>query len=209
MIRNHLLASQVLNTDWIHDSPEPDTDDVKYSKLSEHAHGGFCFGSPCDYMSHLEDPSPVANDLVNGAAQGMVDALRFAITETGSDVYVNLLLGHTSPQRTVRSSLPNSGRIEIDLHKNARVFLRVPAWVRVDDVTVSANDQVQQTRVDGPHLALETHGAGAKIVVRFPMTKRQTEEQIDGRNYTIHWTGDTVLSVKGPDDPIVAMYPCP
>ena len=52
----------------------------------------------------------------------------------------------------------------------------------------------------------EELGPGAKIVLGFPITSNETEEQIDGRSYAIQRAGDTVASVEGASHPIAPIY---
>ena len=198
MIRNHLLASQVLDTTWINDSAYPNTPDVRYTNLRHHALGGFCMGAPDSQISHAEDPSPIACDLVHGATAGIVDAQAAAVDKGTSATSINLLIGHESADLTVRSGTRDGSEIEIELRKATTLRLRIPSWVQRSQIGVTVGGVARPVETDGSYVTISLSTAPETVTVQFPIVKRSTREIIDGCEYALAWCGNTVVSVEGP-----------
>ena len=76
MIRNGLLAAQVVTTDWIPQSSLSDTGDYAYAKIRDRARGAFAFTLPNAYHSYN-------TDLMGGALQSLAEAYQASVVRTG------------------------------------------------------------------------------------------------------------------------------
>ena len=75
MLRNHLLASQMVDTSWAREaSGHEDDDETRYGNVAQRARGGFCFGGTKGLISYPEEAYQVNADLVGGALQAICEA---------------------------------------------------------------------------------------------------------------------------------------
>ncbi len=201
MIRNGLLASQIVNTDWI---PEydgtPDTDDYIYSDVKSRARGAFAFTTPNDYHSYN-------TDLVGGAVQSLCEAWNAIFTKDQSGLHVNLLFSKESEQITMRSYLPEEGRLEITLHQAHPLFIRIPMWLSRDKLEVFVNDQRCSPGFHRHEFFIQNLAPGDKVELIFPQVEQRTTESAAGydKPYEIDWLGDTIINIS-PQGRIARLY---
>ena len=200
-IRNGLLASQIVNTDWI---PEydgtPDTEDYIYSDVRRRAKGAFAFTTPNDYHSYN-------TDLVGGAVQSLCEAWQAIVTEDQAGLHVNLLLGRESEALTLRSHLPEEGRLEITLRQAHPLFVRLPSWLARETLQVHVNDESRSPSFHRHEVFLPDLVPGDRVELTFQQTARQTTEMAKGfaEAYRIDWLGDTIVDMA-PQGKIVRLY---
>ena len=201
MIRNGLLASQIVNTDWI---PEydgtPDTDDVIFSDVKSRARGAFAFTTPNDYHSYN-------TDLVGGAVQSLCEAWNAIFTKDQSGLHVNLLFSKESEQITMRSYLPEEGRLEITLHQAYSLFIRIPSWLSRDTLQVFVNGQIRSPRFHRHEVFIQEIAPGDKVELTFHQAEHRTTESAAGydKPYEIDWLGDTIINIS-PQGRIARLY---
>jgi len=200
-IRNGLLASQIVNTDWI---PEydgtPDTEDYIYSDVRHRARGGFAFTTPNDYHSYN-------TDLVGGAVQSLCEAWQAILTEDQAGLHVNLLFSRESEALSLRSYLPEEGRLEITLHRARPLFVRLPPWLAPETLQVQVNDESRSPSVRRHEICLPNLVPGDRIELIFEPARQQTTETAMGFDepYRIDWLGDTIMDMT-PQGQIVRLY---
>ena len=194
MIRNGLLASQIVNTDWIpaYDGT-PDTDDYFHSDVKSRARGAFAFTTPNDYHSYN-------TDLVGGAVQSLCEAWQAVFTKSRAGLHVNLLFSKESAEVTMRSHLPEEGRLEITLHQAYPLFVRMPSWVPGDELQVLVNGQAYSPGFHRQEICIPGLVPEDKVELIFPQTKQRTTESAAGYDepYEIDWLGDTIIDISPP-----------
>ena len=85
MLRNHLLASQMVDTSWVREAAgHEDDDEARYGSVARRARGGFCFGGTNGLISYPEEAYQVNADLVGGALQAICEACE-AIASVGDN----------------------------------------------------------------------------------------------------------------------------
>jgi len=201
MIRNELLACQIANTDWI---PEydgtPDTDDYFYSDVKIRARGAFAFTTPNDYHSYN-------TDLVGGAVQSLCEAWNVIFTKSQSGLHVNLLFSKESEDITMRSHLPEEGRIEITLRQAYPLFICMPSWLSKDALQVFVNGQMRSPSFHRHEIFIPELTQGDRVELIFPQAKKHTTESAAGYDelYEIDWLGDTIINIS-PQGKIARLY---
>lgn len=188
-IRNGLLASQIVTTDWIVQSNDADTDDCVHSDIRRRARGAFAFTSPNGYYSYN-------TDLMGGSLQSLAQAHRQIVSKDAAGVHVNLLFSCDSPWLSLRSMLPVEGRLDIQVRKLATLFVRIED-VAQQDVVVQVNGQPRATKWKGTELVLGQLPPTAAVTIRFPRAKRRISETPRGYGaYEVDWVGDTIVAMQ-------------
>lgn len=201
MIRNGLLASQILNTDWIIQSSKKDTDDYAYSDIRRRARGGFAFTTPNSYHSYN-------TDLMGGALQSLCEAYHAIVSRDAAGCHLNMLFSGNSPWLTVRSTLPEAGRLELQTLQPGDLFVRMPEWVKQDQVRVSVNDRTQPSQWKESELVIQNCPSNSHVQIGFDQTTRHTRELAPGYKspFEIDWIGDTIVAMEPRSPDRIALY---
>ncbi len=200
-IRNGLLASQIVNTNWI---PEydgtADTEDYIYSDVRRRARGAFAFTTPNDYHSYN-------TDLMGGAIQSLCEAWQTILTEDQAGLHVNLLFSKQSENLVLRSYLPEEGRVEVILHQAHTLFVRLPSWLEEETLEVRVNGERRPPIFHHHELFLSDLASSDRVELIFPQARQQTTERAPGydESYHIDWLGDTIMDIT-PQGEIVQLY---
>jgi hypothetical protein len=200
-LRNGLLASQIVNTDWIA-APDgtPDTEDHIYSNVRERARGAFAFTTPNEYHSYN-------TDLAGGAVQSLCEAWEAGITTDQAGEHVNLFFSRDTAALSLRSWLPEEGRLEITLRQARPLFVRLPSWVDRGTVKVQVNGEARPPHFLRHEVSLAPLQRDDHVVLTFPQLRQQTTEAATGypEPYRIDWVGDTVVGIA-PQGQIARLY---
>lgn len=206
MLRNHLLASQLLDVDWIvgrEDPTHPDEYDRTYRDIARRARGGFGFTCPNDWVTDQKRKAkrfPLNADIVQGSVQAIVAAWEHAVVQEPAGAKVNLYLTRATDSLAVTSCLPAEGRLVLEARQDGNVLVRLPSWLKGDAVTVMVNQEPQPARVDGIYLCIDRLRAGDQVTLEFPLARRKVEEIVNYRLYRGEWTGDQLTALSPPGE---------
>jgi hypothetical protein len=200
-LRNGLLASQIVNTDWIpaYDGT-PDTEDYFYSDVRQRARGAFAFTTPNDYHSYN-------TDLVGGAVQSLCEAWEAILTEDQAGWHVNLLFSKETEVLSLRSRLPEEGPLEITMHQAHPLFVRLPSWLEREALQVRVNGESRPLHFHRQEVFLPDLKPGDRVALTFPPARQQTTETATGyaEPYRVEWLGDTIVDIS-PQGQIARLY---
>lgn len=216
MLRNHLLASQLLDVEWIRpleDSSLPDDEERTYRNIAERARGGFGFTTPNDWVTdqvHKAKRFPLNADIVQGSVQAIVACCEEAVTRTAAGIVVNLLLTRQTPEATVVSHLPHQGRLEITLHAMRQegawaadnLLVRIPTWASAAELAVWMGGQRVAPGVVGGYLLIPAVAPDVTVTVELPLRTESCEEIVNYRIYAESWVGDTLVALQPAGDRI-------
>lgn len=198
-IRNGLLASQIVATDWIGQSDERDADERIYSDIRRRARGAFAFTTPNGYHSYN-------TDLIGGALQSLAQAYRQIVSHDSAGAHVNMLFTCDSPWLTVKSSLPEAGRLDIRMLKAEPLWVRMGDMAGRGDVEVRVNGVLRTAEWAGSELVVRSTTPDATVSITFPLDKRHTTEPAPGHEPAeIDWLGDTIVGMQ-PSQGVVTLY---
>ncbi len=202
-IRNGLLAAQVVNTDWIPQSDDPDTADEVHSQIRKRARGAFAFTTPNGYHSYN-------TDLIGGSLRALCRAYHATVAaaaDGSGTCRLNMLLSAESTSLTVRSSLPKEGRLEIRTKKASTLSVRQPKDVSARSIEVRVGGQMRPTRCERSELVVGRVPAGAEVAISFDTPRRRTQEAAPGykKPLDVEWQGDTIVAMQ-PTDGKIALY---
>ncbi len=195
MIRNGLLASQVIDTGWVPEHPDPpaDTETCIYDhqEVCRRAVGLFCFSTPNGFQSYN-------TDLVGGAVQSLCEAYHASTTGDDDHTRVNMLFTTDSPHASVESSVPEAGRLSITTRQDGKLSVFAPDWIEDSTVEISVDRRERSVTRQGRYFVLERLEKGAKVDVSFEQPARHTAEYAAGypQPFEIDWLGDTITAMQ-------------
>ena len=147
---------------------------------------------------------------VYSGMRGLHAGWRDAMTFDAGQLRINYFLKRQSAHAAMTTAQPQSGEAEIVLRADAKVLLRVPAWLKPSQMilSVDARQLLAADRLDatGHYASLGPLPAGTKIRVRFPLTEHLTNETLAGVRYTITWRGNYVVKMS-PRGQFFPIYP--
>ena len=126
------------------------------------------------------------------------------IERTPEAVRVNMAFSRNSEWAEIVSYLPYTGRIDMLMHVDANLLVRVPDGVSHTEIDVSRNGRPIESIVtqDG-YLDIPEAAQGDRVSIEFPLVAREIEEVVAGQTYRVRWRGDTVTHIE----PVGARYP--
>jgi hypothetical protein len=131
-----------------------------------------------------------------------------AMTFHDGQLRINYFLNRESPYATMTTRQPLDGEAQIVLRRPAEVVIRVPNWLRQEQLSIQVDGRVvtaaRASDPTGHFLALGRLATGAKIGLRFPLEERVTIERFAGRRYRVLWRGNYVVQL-GPREAKIPM----
>lgn len=125
-MRGHLLPSQLRDTSFIVDPPNPNNHDGLRDLAARHR-GAFGFPAPYGHEPLGIQRVSFNMDIVGGAVASLCEAYREATRRDASGHRVDLLFDHETDQIKVDS--PYGGHeLGITLKQPGPLFVRIPAW---------------------------------------------------------------------------------
>ncbi len=153
---------------------------------------------------------PVSGCCQYAGVRGLYSGWRMAVVRTTGQLRVNALLTRTSPDATLTTAMPATGRAEVVLGKDVEVLIRVPRWLDASRMKITLEGQAVDTagRLDktGHYIALGGHARGTRIGIGFPLEDRIETERIGNTLYTLRWRGNYVVGAL-PSAKTLPLYP--
>lgn len=200
ILRNHLLASQVIDTAWVQEAVgHKDTAEARYGDVGRRARGGFCFGSPDGLMSYAEEAYQINADLVGGSTQAICEAWRAIAAVDSANAQINLLFSKQDTGLVLTCPPPGPEPITIRLDQAKNLRARIPSWTNPSDVSYSINDMPRASvaaAIEGGYLELTALEPGAVIKIWLPTRRQRVSEVIGGQVYEVEWHNDTVVGIS-------------
>lgn len=198
ILRGHLLPSQLRHVGGFANNPNAEEDRLR--SLADRVRGGFGIPTPNDLQVEATAPLCIY-DITSGAADALCEAWRSSLETSAGEVRVNLLFTAERDGVKVRSELSRAGRIEVSDHRGRDLHVRLPDWVAVETVRVSAGGGPVAPQVADGYLRIAGTGAQRDVVVQFPLRDERTIEIMAGQPFTIDWRGDQIVAMSPPDKP--------
>ena len=202
MLRNHLLASQIVDTAWVQEARGlEDDDETRYGGVARRARGGFCFGSPNDIMSYPDEAYQINADLAGGALQAICEAWEAIATIEESTVRIDLLYTKSDPAFVLTCPPPGPEPISVRLVEARNLHVRIPSWAQPSDVTFQINGMPRTSAADSVtngYLQLTELESGSEIKIFLPSRREIVSEVIGGQTYDVEWHNDTVVGICPP-----------
>lgn len=128
------------------------------------------------------------------AVRAIYLAWEHAITHSGNEVRVNLMLSRRSEWLDTIDSQPFEGRFSVLVHKPVDVLIRIPSWIDRANLKINGKHSWEASvlRIEGI--------PGSRIDLEFPIPERHTEEEIRGNAYNLSWRGTTLMKIEPPGE---------
>ena len=134
ILRGHLLPSQLRDTSFIVDPPNPNRHDGLRNLAARHL-GAFGFPAPYGHEPLGIERISFNMDIVGGAVGSLCEAYRDVTRFDQAGHWVNLLFDHETEAIKVESIYTHRA-LTITLKQPGPLFVRLPPWVPAGGVTV-------------------------------------------------------------------------
>jgi hypothetical protein len=124
-----------------------------------------------------------------------------AVEERAGRVWIHMPFTRSHPGLEMLCHEPWEGAITLEIKKPCNVSFRLPKWVEKDTLKVVRNDAAAPAAFDGRHLLLDGLARGDTVRLAYPIPETQRDYRIDGRDYTAHWRGGTLVEMSPPGRP--------
>jgi hypothetical protein len=111
---------------------------------------------------------------------------------------VNLLLNRASPWADVNSYIPYEGQVDVLIKQSCRLEIRIPEWVRPDEVSCEVNHKTGALSFRGRYARVGDVAGGDIVTLSFPISERTLKTMIGGAPYTVVIKGNTVVMIDPP-----------
>ncbi len=160
-----------------------------------------CFDSQSLPSGHLgtrggEDVGTVEGCCLNGGMRALALAWGTIQTFDESGLTVNFALSMSGPAGQIVSYQPFEGRTDITPQSPGAVRVRLPRWVKPEDVTVFVGDAAASVTHEKGYVMLAHVPARARVSVRYPLREITENVVAGGQKWQIRWKGDTVVGVS-------------
>ena len=98
----------------------------------------------------------------------------------------------------IDSHIPYRGRVDIRIKQNQRLEVRIPEWIRPDELRVEINGRPSRMDFSNRYAVLGNVRKRDEIVLRFPISERTEKRTIEGFDYAFVVRGNDVVSVDPP-----------
>jgi len=102
------------------------------------------------------------------------------VTSSRAGLRVNLLLNRSTPEIDVDSFLPYEGKVNLRLNKAAKVAVRIPGWVNLENVQAKVNGRNSNYSRNGRYCEFEHLKSGDTITLSFPLAERVLKYKVPG-----------------------------
>lgn len=210
-LRAHVLPAQLRDCDQLVASPDgtPESQ-VGYSQQIQGA-----FGFPAPYgvipMKNAYFVTAYFMDITAGAVASLARIRARAHQVREGSLYIVLLLDVTTKYASVKTPYVGGGELTITPQQSFdRIFIRRPYWLKKADVRLAPDSPkstprrgpMPQVEVKDEWIVIATIGSLETFSLRFPLAKTSTQENLNERQLSIEWRGDSVETMSGIDAPL-------
>jgi hypothetical protein len=133
---------------------------------------------------------------INGGIRALFLAYANAIQESDESIQINLLVSNATPGVRVVSYLPFEGRLDLFPRSGRALKVRLPKWLRAEDVTANGPSGLQQAvDKDGHFMRLSGATPGTRITLTFKPRDEDVTSDVARHHYDLTWRADTVMKL--------------
>jgi hypothetical protein len=202
-VRNQFTEMQMKSGDWINDVAKnypniPVGLDEDGDQVSERVVGSFAgWASANDYCVNRE------SSIISGCCTGNGARAIFYIWENmlefnDETLRIHLLLNRASPWADLNSYVPFAGQIDVLMKTACNVEIRIPEWVKPEEVSCFVNNIPRETDFQGRYAQVGSVESGNVVTMNFPISERTVKASIGDISYTLIIKGNDVVSIDPP-----------
>ncbi len=191
MVRGHLLPSQLRDTSFIVDPPNPHHEDGKRAVADRHLGA---FGFPAPYGHEPVDASHVSfnMDIVGGAVASLCEVYRAVTAFDDAGHWVNLLFDHETAQIAVESPYTHEA-LRIRIKAPAPLFVRLPPWLPL--AAVACDELAGAYHVTNGYLCIPQPPVNRWLRIGFPLVEQTITLAHRTRTIRVRLRGDAVIAM--------------
>ena len=202
-VLNGLLASQLLDTDWIVQSDKADERDTVYSEIRKRSFGAFVFTTPNGYKHYH-------TDLMGGALQSLAETYNSIVTKAKSGVHVNMFFPCELNGVKIETSLPKKGFVRITAIEDMALNVRLPDWIEKETLKIKSDGKLKKLKpaAEKNMLTFGQVQKGFSVELAFNPMIRETKESAPGYEniFDIKWNGAFITGIRPLPDNGVSIY---
>lgn len=150
------------------------------------------------YFAMRGPDSPVWQCCSPHGNMGLFYAWDGALRHSEGVVTINLLLNRASAWMDVDSFIPYEGKVVLRNKSAKEAFVRVPLYVRLNDVSCRVGVREVKPEFFGRYLVLRDLKPGDEVTVSFPLSECKETWTDEGITHTITLRGNTVVDFDPP-----------
>ncbi|MBT3602364.1 MAG: hypothetical protein HOE48_15645 [Candidatus Latescibacteria bacterium] len=191
ILRGHLLPSQLRDTSFIEDPPNPNNEDGKHNVAKRHLGA---FGFPAPYGHEPIDAKRISfnMDIVGGSVSTLCDVYRAISTADTAGHWVNLLFDHETKHIKIESPY-TSKALTITVKTPKPLFVRLPSWLSPETVQISAGSK--PFHINNGYLFFAQPPVNQPISLSFELPKQNLVLKHRTRDIRLELKGDNVVAM--------------
>lgn len=201
-IRNQFIEMQLLDGKWIDQMvaripPTPLEANQDGERVSERLVGSFAsWASANDW--YIEGQPGTTFCCIGNGARALYYVWEKMIGLTNGTLGIHLLLNRASPWADVDSYLPYEGRVDVKMKVTCDLKVRIPEWVKPDEVVGLVNGEARQLAFQGRYALMRSVEPGDLVTITFPIFEQSVDTTIGNVPYTLIIKGNDVVSIDPP-----------
>ena len=221
--RNQLIESQIVDGSWLKPGDKPDTEQFTWRDIGGRMVGGYAgWSSPTHILAAREEllwggpelrgkTRAFQNCCGGSGTHAFFIVWKNAARVENGTLSVNLHIDKLIPQAEIRCYQPYRGLLTIALKEACKVRVRIPDFVKPDEVAAKSTAGEVKPRVWGNYVELGEHQAGEKLELTYPVPIRDEDVTIGNPgfrqyHYRVTWKGDTVVRITPIGDMPAKVY---
>ena len=202
-IRNQFVENQVKYTGYVVcDNSKPNGNGITYRDIDKRMVGGFTGGSEPNSISLTRFRS-IAGCCVGTAPAALKTAWDDAITDENGAFIVNIPCDKETDAVSLKSFIPDDGRVSITAKKNCKAGFRIYAWMG-EDVSFTINGKKAKAEITDGTAAFEL-SENDVLEISFAIETVAKKEFVRGTDFTVYWRGCDVVGMT-PEGDHVRLY---
>lgn len=191
ILRGHLLQSQLRDTSFITDPPNPNNEDGKHNVANRHLGA---FGFPAPYGHEPLDAKRISfnMDIVGGSVGTLCDVYRAIITTDTAGHWVNLLFDHETEHVKVESPYTHNA-LTITVKTPKPLFVRLPSWLPPQ--TIRMTEKTNSFQINNGFLFFAQPPVNQPISLPFELPKQNMVLKHRTRDIRVQLKGDSVVAM--------------
>ena len=195
ILRNQLAGSQILSIQSLQQARKnAHAKEIDLSLLKPFVGGFSGWSEPNDILSKAMHRWDLYLCCCAQGVRGFFNVWNHVIERTQNGIRLNFLINYASQDVTVKSWLPDQGRLEIICADAGILQVRFPGWIVRSSIRVCADgSELDWWNADG-YLCVKVE-SNRPICVIFEQQEETTNETVLETTYEMKWKGNSVVSI--------------
>ncbi len=202
--RNLFAEGQLCQCDWIdrlaQDQPRSAID-TRYQtddRVAQRNLGAFAGFPWANDWYRPEKGSGISHCCTGNSTRTICFVWQNILSHSGGKLCVNLLMNRVSPWADVNSHIPYIGQVDVHIKEAVELLLRIPEWVKPNQVRVTVNDTMRSVRYDGRYAEVGHVKPSDQVSMTFPIEEHMEKIFVEKERYRVVRRGNEVVCIDPP-----------